>query len=163
MALLTNKITTGVFLRDIISFIILYILGVFFVPRMLFLELLNGMLTTMSITIIVVYFADILERIKNSDFNGATVLRIGLILTWLVVGVQAFNRIYFIEFRPEVTGRTFDALVGAPAFVYLIAGAFHLIALGMIKNYYVRRNMCLTIWSGLAGALGVLIMKFIHV
>ena len=158
MALFTNRLTVWVAFRDFVAFIALYIVGLQFLPRLLFLEILNAMLAAISISVVVIYATDVPNRIRENKY-GVALIRIGIVLGWLVSCVQALGRFYFFMWRPEVTGRTFDSLRGLPAMLLIVAAALHIVAIGMVENRYVRRNMCVVIWSLFVGAVAVAIVK----
>lgn len=161
MALFTDRITPAVIVRDSAAVIALYVAGLYVLPRGYFLELLNGVLAAISLTVGVVYSLDIVKKFHARKM-GVVLIRAGIVGGWLVTGMVALGRIYFFEFRPEVAGRTFDRTGGAQAVGYIVFAALHLIAIGMEQEKYVRHNMCLVLWSLLGGAVAVTALKAGH-
>lgn len=159
MAILRSRLAASI----LACFVLCYVLGVIYLPRTLFLEFLNGMLGVLSLVVSLVYSLDIPTRLR-SGHEGVVLIRIGIVLGWSNAWLQAFSRLYFFEMRPEVQGRTFDGLVGAPAVLLIVAAALHLIAIGLDQHGHVRlrRNLCLVMWSLGAGAALVVAIKLMR-
>lgn len=166
MTLFSKKITWGVVVRDVFAIVLMYLAGIVFLPRTLLLELLNGVLSAICLSVVVVYTLATIPDLINSRLriaNGVTIIRLCIVGAWSFQLWQAIGRIYFLEFHPEVPGRTFDASLGVFGIGYIIFAAGHLIAIGMIEtNQYVRTNVCIVLWSILAGIFGTLAMHYIH-
>lgn len=148
-----------------------YVAGLVFLPRQLLLEVLNGTLATLCFMVCLVFSPSIIAFFRL-NFEGAAVEITGILLmrfcivgAWLWQMVQAIGRVYFIEFHPEVSGRTFDATYGLPAVGYLLFATGHIIAIGMVdadKNRVVRRNFFIVCCSIAIGLLGTLAIHFWH-
>lgn len=150
MVLFTKEMTTGVLLRDVLAFVVAYVFGLSFLPHATFFELVNGILFGVCIAVSILFFPSIPGFLRHGP-TGIAMMRIGIAGAWLVQAIQSIGRIYFLEFRPEVQGRTFDAYYGLPAAFYIIFAMCHIVAIGMVDNTPVRRNICIGVWSGLAG------------
>ena len=162
MAIFSRRLTVSVFLRDSLIFLAAYLFGAFYLPRPVFLELLNGMLAAVCAAVCIVFWPSIVDLWRKGA-TGVLLMRIAIAGAWADQMCQALARIYFIEFQPQVTGRTFDASLGLPAVGYIICAALHIVAIGMIDdNAMVRRNVCTVIWSLLAGLGGVGLLVFLH-
>lgn len=146
-----------------------YLICLVYAPRALLLEVLNGTLVTVCSMVAVVYFPSVRSYFgrlfagENPDLTGVLLMRMCIVGAWFWQMVQASGRFYFIEFLPEVRGRTFDATFGLPAVGYLLFASGHIIAIGMVDSTrVVRRNVSIVLWSFAAGVIGTLAVHFIH-
>lgn len=162
MAVFSSRLTGWVIFRDILALATAYINGLLFLPRPVFLEILNGVLVTLCFAVCVVFFPSIVDFWKKG-ITGVLLMRIAIAGAWAFQLMQAIGRIYFLEFNPQVTGRTFDALYGLPAVGYIIFAAMHIVAIGMIDtNNMVRRNVCIILWSIIGGVVGTGALMWLH-
>lgn len=156
-----TKVTIAVFVRDSIIFVALYAAGLLWLPTPLFLELLNGILCGVCLMTVALYLPS-LPDLWRTGANNLALIRLGISIGWADQLLQSMARVYFIEFRSDVGGRTFDASYGSPAIGYIIAATLHIIAIGMDGNRYPRRNVNLIAWAVLGGAAAVLGIRAVH-
>lgn len=162
MALFSKKMNAWVFSRDIAVFASIYLAGIVYLPRGIFLALLNGVLASMCFAVCVV-FAPSFAELWRKGSTGIIIMRAAIVGAWADQMIQAIARIYFLEFHPEVQGRTFDVTLGLPAVGYIIFAAMHLISIGMLDgNTLVRRNMCVVAWAAIGGILATFALIVLH-
>lgn len=159
MAIFRREITWWIVLQDMLGVTAAYWLGLSYMPRQLFLELLNGILVSMTAAVFLLYAYVFVKNVKISGWDRVTVISAGVAWSWAVTGMQAITRGWFLEVAPHTVGRTFDALGGLPAFGYIIGCGLHIAAIGLEDHKIERRSNCLVIWSILCGIAGVLILK----
>lgn len=145
-----TKVTISIFVRDSLIFVALYAAGFLWLPMPLFLELLNGILCGVCLLTVALYLPS-LPDLWRTGANNMALVRLGISLAWADQLIQSMARVYFIEFRSDVGGRTFDASYGSPAIGYIVAAALHVIAIGMDGNRFPRRNVHLIAWAVLGG------------
>lgn len=143
----SNRHYKGPLLTLLMLYLCFYVLGAMYLPRILFLELLNGVVTTLGAVVIFIYSLAFKTSCKNG-YDGCAMLSAGIIVLACGFMVQAAMRIYYMEFRPEVGGRTFDTLVGLPAFGQIFGQALEILAIGVIDLHrkggigqHLRRNI----------------------
>lgn len=156
-----TKVTIAVFVRDSVVCLALYGAGLAWLPGPVFLEVLNGILCGICLMTVALYLPSLVD-LWRMGANNLALIRLGISVAWADQLLQSMARVYFIEFRPEVGGRTFDASYGSPAVGYIIAATLHIIAIGMDGNRFPRRNVHLIAWSVLGGAAAVLAIKAVH-
>ena len=156
-----TRITIVVFIRDSAVFLALYLAGLMWLPASIFLELLNGILCGVCALTIALY-APSLADLWRTGANDLALVRFGISGAWFDQLLQSMARIYFIEFRPEISGRTFDASYGSPAVGYIIFAMLHIIAIGMEGNKFPWRNVHLIGWAVMSGATAVALIKGVH-
>lgn len=149
MELLSNKLTWPRFARDVCVFFLIYVSAIVFVPKQFFMEAINSMLAVLALVVTVVYAMGLWPLVKNGNI-GIAMIRAGIVITWGMGFMTSTVRTYSIAAHVPRAG-IFDWAYGLPVIVAIIAAAMHLIAIGMVENRYVRRNVCLVLWSLLSG------------
>ena len=155
MAILAKRVTALIFARDIALVAAAFGLGAVYMPRLMFLEVLNGALVAVCLAVCVVFAPSINGLFKNSA-TGIAIIRTAICGVAFTILSQGIGRVYFFEFEPSVSGRTFDAFGGLPAVAFIVFWSLAIVSIGMIDNRPIR-SLVLTVLGSIAGGIALVL------
>lgn len=160
MVFFHKKLTLKTAIIDVFAILFIYFVGLLLLPRVFFFEILNGILFGTASAVCIIYSISLPDLFRSGEL-GVALIRIGIVISWFVTATVAITRLYFFEFSPQTSGRTFDTLLGSPALLLTMAASLHIIAIGMIENNLYQKSVNITAAALFCGAIIVFLFKLV--